>query len=178
MRGVILYGPPAAGKDAITRQLEEIDQRFKLFPRLKVGAGRTAGYRIATRGEVASLQARGDIVWENHRYGASYYIDRNYLREQLRHSIPVVHMGQLAAVDAVKRSFPGTSWLTVYLWCPREVAVERIRARETHDDDERLSMWDATEPLPNADFQIDTAMTSIEAAARLIASLSEDRNGK
>jgi hypothetical protein len=41
--GVILYGPPGAGKDTVTAALTSPDARFQLFRRIKAGAGRTMG---------------------------------------------------------------------------------------------------------------------------------------
>jgi predicted PilT family ATPase len=36
--GILLYGPPAAGKDTITTALAALDARYAPFRRLKVGA--------------------------------------------------------------------------------------------------------------------------------------------
>jgi guanylate kinase len=178
VRGILLYGPPAAGKDSVTRSLHKVDDNYRIFRRLKVGGGRTEGYRISTPGEVESLRSRGDIVWENSRYGASYYIDRGYLLDQLGRFVSVVHLGQIQAVTAVRAAAPAATWLSVYLWCPREVAEERIKARNTGDDEERLRAWDATDPLLDADLKVDTADVSIEDAARLIDKLSKGAKAK
>jgi len=35
--GVLLYGPPAAGKDTVSAALIAVDARYVLFERLKVG---------------------------------------------------------------------------------------------------------------------------------------------
>ncbi|TQS03808.1 guanylate kinase, partial [Microbispora hainanensis] len=42
--GVVLYGPPASGKNTITAAMHRHDPRFRLLPKLKVGAGRADGY--------------------------------------------------------------------------------------------------------------------------------------
>lgn len=39
--GVILYGPPGAGKDTVTAELVQQDPSYALFERLKAGPGRT-----------------------------------------------------------------------------------------------------------------------------------------
>ena len=41
MLGVILYGPPAAGKDTVTRELTTLEGEVHLFSRVKAGSGRT-----------------------------------------------------------------------------------------------------------------------------------------
>jgi len=168
MRGVLLYGPPAAGKDTITRALCELDSAYRLFQRLKSGPGRTAGYRMTGMREVERLRAEGEVVWENHRYGAVYVIDRPTLCVDLTRHVPVLHLGQVEAVQAVKSAVPEAPWLTVYLWCPREVAEDRILARATGDTADRLEAWDRTPPLTGADLAIDTATVAPDEAARQV----------
>ncbi|MGK5554002.1 hypothetical protein ACSNOI_20525 [Actinomadura kijaniata] len=41
--GIVLYGPPASGKDTITAASSALDDRYVYFHKLKVGAGRSAG---------------------------------------------------------------------------------------------------------------------------------------
>lgn len=168
MTGIVLYGPPAAGKDTITSALHELDHRYTLFPRLKVGPGRTTGYRMTDEATAKALRAGGDVVWENHRYGARYLIDRPSLAQRLATGVPVVHLGQRPAIDAVTAAVPGAQWFVVYVWCPRDVAERRIIARGTGDTAARLAAWDATEPLPDGDLTINTAETSPRDAAHQI----------
>ncbi|MGB2567713.1 kinase [Micromonospora citrea] len=177
MRGVILYGPPAAGKDTVTAALHDLDARYTLYQRLKVGPGRTNGYRMTDEAAVAQLRERGEIVWENSRYGARYVVDRPSLAECLSSGVPVVHLGQRPAVGAVTAAVPGSRWCVVSLWCPREVAEQRIIARGTGDTQARLRAWDATEPLPDADLTINTAELSPQLAAERIHRhmLADDR---
>ncbi|MGC5321716.1 kinase [Micromonospora arida] len=168
MRGVILYGPPASGKDTVTAALHRLDRRYQQFQRLKAGPGRTAGYRMSTASELNALRTSGAVVWENRRYGAVYIIDAPGLRQQLQEQIPVVHVGQVEAVDAVREAFPDARWIVVALTCPRAVAERRIVERQTGDTADRLTAWDETEAAPAADLIIDTAESSPEVAARLV----------
>ncbi|TDC82501.1 kinase [Micromonospora sp. KC606] len=168
MRGVILYGPPASGKDTVTAALHKLNDKYQQFRRLKAGPGRTVGYRMSTVAELAALRASGDVVWENRRYGAVYVIDQPGLRAQLQERIPVVHVGQVNAVDAVLKAFSGARWTVVALACPRDVAVRRIVERQTGDVEERLRAWDETEAVADADLTIDTSKSSPDVAARLI----------
>ncbi|MGH3686136.1 MAG: hypothetical protein ACRDRU_06545 [Pseudonocardiaceae bacterium] len=78
---VILYGPPAAGKDTVTNALTWLDSSYQLYQRLKVGAGRTAGYRRTTLSHVDALRSAGCVIWETRRYGALYVIDRASLAD-------------------------------------------------------------------------------------------------
>src|SRR5262249_6735558 len=104
--GVILYGPPASGKDTISHALESLNDTYRTFERLKAGGGRTDGYRLVTDAEMDTLSERGELIWENSRYAARYAIDRESLGAALHHLVPIVHLGQPAGVEAVRTAFP------------------------------------------------------------------------
>jgi guanylate kinase len=129
VKGVILYGPPASGKDTVTRALVEADPRCELFPRLKAGPGKADTYRLTTREHIASLRADGRIAWENTRYDALYAVDTPELIERLARGIPILHLGQVPAIDAIRRATPGALWLVVALWCARDLAERRLMER-------------------------------------------------
>jgi guanylate kinase len=168
MPAVILYGPPAAGKDAVTKALAELDTKYVLYQRLKVGAGRTSGYRMATLSDVETRRAKDDVIWENRRYGALYVVERTSLTKMLRTCIPVLHLGQVEAVKAVTAALPRTQWLVVCLWCPRDVAIKRLAERDATDIAVRMRAWDDTEPLPGADISLNTTDICPAAAATTI----------
>lgn len=168
--GVILYGAPASGKDTVTAALHAHDPRFTLYQRLKVGPGRTTGYRLGSAADVARLEAAGHIIYRNDRYGATYIVDRLELaRLRAAHRIPVVHLGQPEAVDALVTAATEIQWVTVELHCPRNVSAARIEARQTGDTEQRLAVWDGTPALPVAGLRIDTARTGPAQAAEQIA---------
>jgi guanylate kinase len=169
MPAVILYGPPAAGKDTVTEALTRLDENYRLYRRLKVGAGRTVGYRMTTLSHVDALRKAGAVIWETRRYSALYVVDRASLSEMLTVSIPVLHLGQVEAVGAVTGAL-ATQWVTAWLWCPRDVAAKRIAERDTGDAAARLQAWDETEPLPRADIFVNTAEVSPAYAAGAIHS--------
>lgn len=178
MKGVILYGPPAAGKDTITCELLRANSALQAFERLKVGEGRTTGYRIATAQQIAKLRERGEIVWENRRYGAVYVVDRPSLTHSLASGIPIVHLGQVEAIDAVVRAAPCAKWLVVYLWCPRQAAESRLIGRGSVDLAARLQAWDETRKPTNADLTINTAdLTPRQAAQLILAALATQDDG-
>ncbi|MCL2580974.1 MAG: guanylate kinase [Streptosporangiales bacterium] len=172
---VVLYGPPAAGKDTVTRALAEIDARYRLFPRLKCGTGRTGGYRMITRAELGEIRGRpGEVIWENTRYSAVYVVDRSQVTRMLAAGqVPVLHLGQPEGVRAVVGSLPDVAVLVVGLECPRDVALERAAARGTGDLAERAAAYDATPPLHFADLTVDTSTTVPQDAAALIHQRTE-----
>jgi guanylate kinase len=168
-RAVILYGPPASGKSTITKQLERIDDRYRLFQRLKAGTGRISEYRITTRDRIRDLSAAGEIVWANERYGSVYVIDRPHLRRMIEAGcIPILHVGQRDAVDSIVSAVPTVQVTTVSLTCPREIALQRIANRETGDTLDRVAAYDATEQFIDADLTIDTSVVGPVEAADLI----------
>jgi len=174
-QGIVLYGPPAAGKDTITAALTEVEPRCGLFQRLKVGSGSFRNYRRGTLQQLAALSAAGAVIYRNDRYGNMYVVDRPGLDEATsRDQIPVVHLGQLAGIETLVNGYP-ISWLTVLLWCTRDVTAARSTARGDQDTAERLKAWDETyadlaaNPGHLFDLVIRTDSTSPEASARRIA---------
>lgn len=178
---VILYGPPACGKDTITAELARIDSRYVPFQRMKVGSGKTEGYRVAAPAQLARLRADNHVLYENQRYGNTYVADEPHLTAMLTAGqTPVIHLGQLAGIHAVTR-YPAR-WITVLLWCARETAAWRAQARGSTDLDARLAAWDETladlRQATEADFsgRIDTDAVTPEVAGTLIHSwVSDDR---
>ncbi|MEV7940858.1 guanylate kinase [Kitasatospora sp. NPDC088264] len=172
-RGVLLYAPPAAGKDTVTAALAMLDPSYRQFTRLKVGSGRTAGYRMGSQQQLEELRAADAVIYENGRYDSTYVVDRPGLDDAFAAGVPVVHLGQVDGVRALIEGYPA-QWLTVLLWCPREVTAVRSAGRGDSDTQARLSAWDATlaDLQTNGDFRFDlvvrTDVASPEQAAEQI----------
>jgi guanylate kinase len=142
--GIVLYGPPASGKDTITAELIEQDPRCVQFARLKIGEGRIQGYRMGTFEQLHQLEATGDIIYRNDRYQSIYLVDRPGLDAVFAAGrIPIVHLGQIAGINALVTGYPA-SWLTVRLDCPRAVTEKRSTLRGDTDTAARLAAWEAT----------------------------------
>ncbi|MFG3000967.1 guanylate kinase [Streptomyces sp. NPDC048340] len=170
-QGILLYGPPAAGKDTVTAALAGLHARYVPFTRLKVGAGKTQGYRMGRPQELADLEERGDVLYSNARYGNVYVVDRPGLALAMEGSrIPILHLGQVAGIEAVADGYPA-AWSRVLLWCSREATAARSKGRGDGDTDARLAAWDATENdlAENCqvtwDLRIDTEASSAAATA-------------
>lgn len=180
--GVILYGPPAAGKDTVTRALAELDSRYSQFARLKVGSGKSAGYRMGTASQLRELKAASNVVYANSRYGNTYVVDRPGLDAAMAAGVPVVHLGQIVGVHALVHGYPA-GWLRVLLWCPRAVTAQRSEQRGDTDTSARLAAWDTTREDLDAhpdmlwDLTVETATTKPKQTARLIDQLLHTRSG-
>ncbi|MFE2586683.1 guanylate kinase [Streptomyces sp. NPDC059378] len=174
--GVILYGPPAAGKDTVTTALASLSSKYRQFARLKVGSGKSVGYRMGTSEQLDELEASGDVVYANSRYGNTYAIDRPGLDEAFSGGVPVVHLGQIDGIRSLVGGYEA-GWLTVLLWCPKQVTAQRSEGRGDSDAAARLTAWEATredlEAHPEAtwDLTVDTAQVLPSDAAQLIDGL-------
>lgn len=166
--GVVLYGPPAAGKDTVTHALADLSPAYQHYQRIKVGTGRRKGYRFVTATTLDQMRSEGQVIWENRAYGAVYAIDAPSITSALDSGVPIVHVGQQAAITALDRATPGAKWVAVDLWCPRETAAERLAGRGSTDIADRLAVWDSTPRLAEATIAIDTSATGPAEAAQVI----------
>lgn len=177
MHGVILYGPPASGKDTVTAALTQLDSRYRYFPRLKAGNGRTTGYRMTTMTQLVALRDSDELLWENIRYNARYAVDRTYLVRCLTEHIPILHLGQAEAIDSIVHGVPTAGWTIVELWCPWPEAERRIAARRTGDNHARKVAWLSTTRLQTPDLAIDTSKDDPNTAATRIQEAVERVSG-
>ena len=169
MNGVILYGAPATGKDTVTEALVREYPYFGRYRRLKCGPGRTAGYRMISPAELAAIPS-SSVLWINHRYGATYLVDREGLAEMWNAGIvPVLHLGQVEAIEALVEQAPSVRWLVVELHSPLSVLQRRIKERCTGDDAQRLQAAVDTPRLRTASIRLDTSRVTPQSAARTIA---------
>lgn len=173
-QGVMLYGPPAAGKDTITAALTELDTQYVPFARLKVGKGKVEGYRMGTPEQLAGLEACGDVIYRNERYGNVYVVDRPGLEQAMEGGkTPVVHLGQMVGMEQVASLFP-VHWVRVLLWCSKETTARRSPQRGDTDTAARLVVWDATQadlaahPGAQWELRVDTDTTAPPEAAKMI----------
>ncbi|MEU3522185.1 guanylate kinase [Streptomyces sp. NPDC006654] len=179
---MILYGPPAAGKDTVTAALAELSPLYALFERFKVGSGKSDGYRMGSAEQLLALEAAGDVVYANRRYGNVYAIDRPGLDTAFEAGVPVVHLGQVNGIRALVDGYTA-DWSAVLLWCPKQETARRSAGRGDRDTAARLAAWEATQEDLDArpdmvwDLTVDTSVTSPEDSARLIHQLLVRRAG-
>lgn len=162
MTGLILYGPPASGKDTVTAALSRLDPTYQRHRVLKAGRGTTRGYVSATPEAIRHRNTAHK--WT--RYGSLYAIDRDRLQADLAEGVPVLHCGDPAQVEAITQQVGGR-WVLVSLWCPREIAAQRLRDRGAVNVADRLRQWDETEPV-EVDLHIDSSTMRPDEIARTI----------
>lgn len=180
--GVILYGPPASGKDTVTRALTALDPRYVQFARFKVGSGSSSGYRMGTAEQLRELAAAGGVIYANRRYGNTYVLDRPGIRAAFTSGVPVMHLGQVDGVRALVDGF-AAHWAVVLLRCPKPVTAARSARRGDSDTAARLAAWEATREDLDAhpdmvwDLTLDTATTPPQESARRIHRLRSGSTG-
>ncbi|MFG3051366.1 guanylate kinase [Kitasatospora sp. NPDC048239] len=167
----------------MTRALQEVSAEYMLYSRLKVGSGKSAGYRMGTAEQLAELEKSGDVVYQNSRYDNTYVIDRPGLGGAFNAGVPIVHLGQIEGIDALVTGYTA-DWSAVLLWCSREVAEARSAGRGDSDTEARLTAWDATQADIDAhpgqawDLSLDTTSVGpVEAARHIHALLSRGGEG-
>lgn len=167
---VVLYGPPAVGKDTVTSYLVKLGP-FSHFERLKCGPGRTTGYRMIEEAELVDVVTKpGEVIWRDDRYGATYLVDRSHVEALVAAGlVPVLHLGRPDAVNAVARALPSLRWVVVDLYAPRDVVLKRVIERGTGDTSARLRAYDSTPRLDTALLSIDTSAVDASTAATEIA---------
>lgn len=180
--GVVLYGPPAAGKDTVTTALRELSPQYHQFARLKVGSGKSTGYRMGTTQQLRELEATGSVVYANSRYDNTYVIDTPALDVAFAAGVPVVHLGQIDGIRALVDGY-AAEWTVVLLWCSREMTEQRSAGRGDGDTTARLLAWEATSEDLDAhpdmvwDLTVDTTAASPQEAALLIDRLLAQQAG-
>ncbi len=171
---LLLSGPPGAGKDAVTKALGKHGGSFRLFPRLKAGPGRTAGYRMISEERLHGLGKDGDLAQLQARYGNLYAVDFGRLQAMVNAGyVPVVHVGRrrnLAGLQAVP--FDTAS---VLVWVSREQSERRVadragqaRGKEWEEERDELKASPLTEDF-DAVYDSD-AMSAAEIAERIASS--------
>ncbi|MFF2749517.1 guanylate kinase [Kitasatospora sp. NPDC058048] len=131
---------------------------------------------MGTPEQLAELEAAGDVIYQNSRYGNTYVIDRPGMDTAFGTGTLIVHLGQIDGIAALTARYPA-DWSVVLLWCGREVTAARSAGRGDKDTEARLSAWDATQADVEAhpdqvwDLSVDTGAVDPVGAARLIDGL-------
>ncbi len=176
MTYVAMLGAPASGKSTITAALTELSPRYVLFQKLKVGEGRTDGYRMCTEEEAERLTRNGLVIQESLRYGNRYIVDKPYLDTLLMsRKVPILHMGGIRDLQILVTALLDDVCVAL-LRCPLDEARQRLKERGSSPVDlaKRLDAWRVfeTELSENdslrPDIIVDTAVLKPAEAARRI----------
>ncbi|WP_331279937.1 guanylate kinase [Streptomyces sp. e14] len=129
---------------------------------------------MGTPEQLAALEARGDVIHRNERYGNIYVVDRPGLENAMEGGrIPILHLGQMVGMGQVSSLFTA-HWVRVLLWCSKETTALRSPQRGDTDTSARLAAWDATHadlaahPQAQWELRVDTDTTAAQEAAKRI----------
>lgn len=123
--GIVLAGPPGAGKRTTVFALETLSRRYVRFPALTTARHSPLDVTPASAAHIAELRAWAQVFHEVTRDGAAHVHDRvrlDHIREA--GGLPVVTVDAPASLDA----FP--NWLPVLLRCPPDTPRMRERAAQ------------------------------------------------
>lgn len=168
MAVLVLYGPPTAGKDTITRALHDLDHRYELFRSLRSGPP-SPRYRLLADNAGGGV----NVLHQHERYGRHYVVDRQGIDALIgAGKVPVIHVGQVAGVEALCRAFPSS--VAALIWCSLPECRRRLADRGDRDAAARLTAWretaDDLAASPGHRFAliVDTETVAPAAAAKLL----------
>lgn len=145
MRGLILYGAPASGKHTIAKFLETSGLGYENYPKLKLGHGKVAGYRMITAEQMRQVNQHRLLVQYNERYGNWYAVEKYLIYKMLgQGKVPIFHMGVSAGISEIINFAPG-QWLKVWLRCSPMEARQRLTTRGEIDVEDRMTVWEIIE---------------------------------
>ncbi len=140
---VLLYGPPASGKDTITQLLQNRNNIFFHFKKHKVYPG---DQQIQTKNQLSyfhismnrflNMIANGEFLQFHWRYKSFYGVSKVLMDDSLSNGkIPIVHVGKiydlLELTDVLEAKL-----IIILVWETLDVISKRLKFRHKGDNDE------------------------------------------
>lgn len=145
---ILLSGPPATGKDAVTAALHCNDKRIVHFTKHRAGVGgQTASQYLDV--DVAlfkHMEQHGDFLQWHSRYGRYYGVSSQVLQHNILNGlISVIHVCRYENLLALRSRNELRSAISILLMCSRQQV--RLRLEERHQGhleeiERRLSAFD------------------------------------
>ncbi|MDF1876011.1 hypothetical protein JHD48_09710 [Sulfurimonas sp. SAG-AH-194-I05] len=144
---ILLSGTPASGKDSITNNLIEFDNRFVHFKKHKIATGGKMDdtYYLIPKEEFDNMAQNNKFVQYHYRYDRGYGVSLEELKK-LKHigKIPVIHVGKYENIQKF-RDFGLKNLLSVLIHTDRKTTLERLQVRHVNDSNEvekRITAYD------------------------------------
>jgi len=134
---LLLSGPPASGKDTVSHELINRNNRFVLFKKHRAGGETNSGYIDISTAQFKEMEAQNKFIQSHLRYGRLYGVSRDGIEKTLAYGkIPIIHTGRIENLVKLKDVF-GQKCIAIHLWEHRDILAERIRKR--HNNAEEIS---------------------------------------
>lgn len=126
--GIVLAGPPGAGKRTTAFALTALGRRYERLPALTTARESTLDIERATPAHIDELRAWAQVLHESDRQGGAHVYDHERLRA-IRDAgrFAVVTLDTTSALDAFARESP--DWLAVLLHGPYDQARTTVARR-------------------------------------------------
>lgn len=143
---LLLSGPPASGKDALSFYLQE-HHAYHLGSKCKDStSGSTRGYKIITPQSFNEKISTGDFIQWHSRYGRRYGLEWSELKKaSAQGRTLIIHTGRLENLRNLRKTLINVTNKSVLLDVSRDVVEKRLLDRHRGDRKEvqhRLAAYD------------------------------------
>jgi len=143
---ILLSGTPASGKDTLTKELCDIDERFVHFKKHKIATGGKLDntYYLVSKEEFDKMVSNGEFLQYHYRYNRGYgvsYKELFSLKEQGK--IPIIHVGKYENIIPFKQNTK-FSFLSILIYANKNTTYERLKKRHSdkQEIEKRLKAYD------------------------------------
>lgn len=143
-RAILISGPPASGKDTLTRALGCIDPAYRMANKHKDSRAGSTHHIIVTPAAFDAMLEQGAFLQWHERYGRRYGLACRTVEDILAEGgFPIIHTGRLANLRMLQSVMPDA--VSVLLQAPLNVLTGRLSQRHAGNAVEIAARLDAAE---------------------------------